>query len=86
MKNEQPIEDKYQETMRDIARVLDKALNGSVTKATEKKTGFVLLMFDFAHGGRMNYISNAQREDMLLSMKEFIARAEGHISDEEEMQ
>lgn len=34
--------------------------------------GFALLMFDFGPGGNMFYISNAQREDVLKSMQEFI--------------
>ena len=34
--------------------------------------GFVLLMFDFGEGGNMFYISDAQREDVLKSMQEFI--------------
>lgn len=34
--------------------------------------GFVLLMFDFGDKGNMFYISDAQREDVLKSMQEFI--------------
>ena len=36
--------------------------------------GFTLLMFDFGAGGNMFYISNAQREDVLKSMQEFISK------------
>lgn len=44
-----------------------------------KPFGFALLVFPFGDKpkGRMNYISNAQRADMLIAMKEFIARSEG---------
>jgi hypothetical protein len=36
--------------------------------------GFTLLLFTFGPGGTLSYISNADRSDMLLSMKEFIGR------------
>jgi hypothetical protein len=34
--------------------------------------GFVVLAFPFGAGGRMNYISNAQRSDIVRAMYEFI--------------
>jgi hypothetical protein len=36
--------------------------------------GFTLLLFTFGPGGTMSYISNSDRSDMLLAMKEFINR------------
>jgi hypothetical protein len=36
--------------------------------------GFTLLLFTFGPGGALSYISNADRSDMLLTMKEFIRR------------
>ena len=42
--------------------------------------GFTLLVFPLNNPeGRMNYISNARREDMLVAMKEFIANMEGRV-------
>lgn len=38
--------------------------------------GFALLIFDFGENGHMNWISNAEREDMIKAMKEFVARHE----------
>jgi hypothetical protein len=38
-------------------------------------TGFVLLAFDFKTGGRMEYVSNGRREDVIKAMKEFIDHA-----------
>lgn len=35
-------------------------------------TGFIVLAFDFGEGARLEYISNAKREDALKAMKEFI--------------
>lgn len=65
-----PIEQKHIDTMNDIANVLDKVFYGY---------GFTLMIFDLnaTNGGRMNYISNAQRADMVTAMKEFIAADEG---------
>lgn len=36
--------------------------------------GFALLVFTFGDGGTMTYISNAQREDMLKAMQEFMQK------------
>lgn len=36
--------------------------------------GFSLLVFSFGDGGSMFYTSNAQREDMIRAMQEFIAK------------
>lgn len=36
--------------------------------------GFSLLIFSFGEGGNMFYTSNAQREDMIHAMQEFIAK------------
>jgi hypothetical protein len=42
--------------------------------------GFALLVFPFVEGdGRMNYISNAERGDMLTALKELVARMEGRM-------
>lgn len=68
-----PIEDAHRELMNEVAGLLDKVFAGY---------GWTLLVFDFhRHDGRMNYISNAQRADMLVAMKEFIARNEGRALD-----
>lgn len=39
-----------------------------------KGYGFNLLIFSFGEGGNMFYCSNAQREDMIRAMQEFIAK------------
>ena len=40
-------------------------------------TGFVLLAFDFGPGGRTEYVSNADRQDVVKLLREFIAKTEG---------
>jgi hypothetical protein len=37
-----------------------------------EKWGFVVLAFPFGHGGRMNYVTNADRPDVVRGMYEFI--------------
>lgn len=75
---EQPIEPAFREQMNQLGHFLDETFNGDL-KRGERKVGFALLVFKFGSGDdhRSNYISNANREDMLATMKEFIARAEG---------
>lgn len=53
--------------MRELAKLLDNYF---------KPMGFALLVFPLgdAKDGRMNYISNAQRPDMVKAMEEFIEK------------
>ena len=72
-----PIEPEYIETMNKLARRLDYAFNGNA-KGSDRKTGFVLLVFNFGDEGRCNFISNgADRKDICTMFKEMIARFEG---------
>jgi hypothetical protein len=72
-----PIEAAYTEKMNAIAAALDELFNGAA-KGADRKTGFVLLVFPFGGDGRCNYISNgADRRDIVVLMKEQIARFEG---------
>ncbi|MBT9472101.1 MAG: hypothetical protein V4514_19880 [Pseudomonadota bacterium] len=45
--------------------------------------GFALFSFEFGktEGGRVNYISNGGREDMIAAVKEWLARAEDRMAD-----
>lgn len=70
-----PIDPKLHEMMNALAHGIDEILNG---KERPKTLGFVLMMFPFEdHGGRCNYISNAQRADIVIMLKEQIKRFEG---------
>lgn len=55
-------------TMQSVADVLRSVFEG---------LGFALLVFEFGPGGRMNYVSNALRDDICLVMREFVATHEG---------
>ena len=76
-----PIQPAYKKAMNKIARAIDETLNG---KRNRKPTvGFILLTAEFGKidGGRVNYISNGKREDMIAMMREYLARVEGRYSD-----
>jgi len=65
-----------EDVMQMFAGTLDQVLNG---KARPKKNGFVVLVFPFdgPEGTRTNYVSNCERKDIIVAMKEVIARFEG---------
>ena len=73
----QPIEDEYRVKMRALASAIDQIFNEG---KKPKELGFALLLFPFgeAPSGRMNYISNAQRSDMLVAVREWLEQAEEH--------
>jgi hypothetical protein len=77
MLGDAPIEDEYHAKMNALAAAIDTLFNGEVPK-DQRKVGFVLLVYEFGAGeGRCNYISNAQREDVVVLLKEQLARFEG---------
>ncbi|WP_186250766.1 hypothetical protein [Burkholderia gladioli] len=69
-----PIAVRYRDRMIALANGLDEVLGG---------LGFALLVFelDKIEGGRVNYIGNCRREDIITAMREFIARNEGRLHD-----
>lgn len=71
-----PITEETREGMNALAKIINIGLNG---ESLDKKWGFALLVFPFGEvpEGRMNYISNGKREDMVVALKEFVARNEG---------
>jgi hypothetical protein len=71
------IDENYRESMRALASAIDDAFNGT----GPKRVGFALLSFEFGkiEGGRVNYISNGDRADMIVAVKEWLARAEGRV-------
>lgn len=72
-----PIEAKHHRMMNTLASTLDELLNGEETGA-DRKTGFILVVFPFGNtDGRANYISNAERSDVVTMLKEQLARFEG---------
>lgn len=72
------IELEYHEKMNVLASSLNEYFNGTA-KGNDRQTGFILLVFPFGEKeGRCNYISNgADRRDVVVMLKEQIARFEG---------
>jgi hypothetical protein len=75
-----PVEEKYQNKMGELARAIDHFFNENTT---ERTTGFVLMVFPFNDAGRCNYMSNAEREDVIVLLREqlshFEGMADGHV-------
>jgi hypothetical protein len=71
-----PIEPKFREMMNELARGIDRILNGD---KRPKENGFILMMFKFGgdEGHRCNYISNADRADVIALLKEQLRYFEG---------
>lgn len=63
----------------DLVNALAKGVDGALNNGLPDKTnGFVLLVFPFVgHEGRCNYISNAERGDIVVLLKELLARFQG---------
>jgi hypothetical protein len=75
-----PIDPELVEAMNDLARFLDNFFNGP-KRGDDRDTGFILMVFPFrSHEGRCNYISNADRDDVKILIKEQLARFEGQAN------
>lgn len=76
----EPIQAQYREQMNTLAKTLDERLN---PPPSARRVGFALFTFEFGkiEDGRVNYISNGAREDMIAAMREWLARAEGRMPD-----
>ena len=65
-----PIPENIRGVMNDIGHVLQDAIN----EHADRPMGFLLLVFDFGEGGTTSYISNAQRDDAMALLREFLER------------
>ena len=76
-----PIQPAYKRQMNELAHVIDLWLNGPKQPGINPNLGFILLTAEFGKidGGRVNYISNGDRKDMIAMLKEYLARCEGRV-------
>lgn len=76
---------KTEQLLQALAGDLDAIFNGN---DGPKETGFAVFVFKFGEtaGGKVNYVSNASRADMMVAVKEWIARHEGRYADTETKQ
>jgi len=72
--------------MNELAKHLDAYFNGD----GQKKIGFALLVYNLGEQiegtGRINYLGNGKRGDVLIALKELIARWEGRYDETETKQ
>lgn len=80
-----PIEEQHKRQMREIGQALDIIFNGPKLPGKEKEVGFCLLVFRFGDmaGGRVNYLSNAERLTMVEAMEELLSRFKGTHPEEQ---
>lgn len=78
-----PVREQYRARMNKLARSIDRDLNGPRRPGREHRLGFVLLVAEFGkiEDGRVNYISNGERESMIAMLREYLAGLEGRYSD-----
>lgn len=73
----QPIQSELQEKMNELAHALDSYLNGDA-RGGDRTWGFILMAFPFGSDlGRCNYISNAERQDVITLLREQLRYFEG---------
>ena len=74
-----PVQTEYRETLNKVAKAVDLAFN---PEEKRKTVGFGILLFNFGkiEAGRMNWISNAERKDMIVALKEMVAQLEGRTA------
>ena len=63
-----PIEPQYRDKMNELAAFVDHYFNGDL-RGKDRKVGFVLLLFSFGDTARANYISNADRADVVTLLR-----------------
>lgn len=80
-----PIQKEYHGQMNALARKIDEFFNGRRKPGRSPRVGFILLTAEFGkiEDGRVNYISNGNRPDMLAMLREYLARAEGRYAEPE---
>lgn len=71
-----PVEARFRQQMEAVMEAVDTAFNG---KERPRAVGVVMMVFPYgADDGRCNFMSNgADRRDIILLMKEMVARFEG---------
>ena len=73
---DEEIAKEYRHAMNELAKDLDAILNGNL-KGTDRTVCFTLLIGDFNKSSRINYISNGERADIIVMLKEILARFQG---------
>ena len=76
-----PIDPEYAVKMQAIAATIDEFFNGPASKRLVpggREVGFCPMVFNMGDGpGRCNYMSNCVRDDVIVLLKEQLARFQG---------
>lgn len=81
----QEIQEEHQQQMKALATAIDELLN---LDRSNRTVGFVLLVYPLnssERSDRINYLSNSRREDVLVALKELVARFEGRAMEAPEV-
>lgn len=62
--------------MEQTARALGSLIGGAVEMDHGREVGFCLMLFSFGEGGWSTYVSNSDRDYMVLALREFIEKLE----------
>jgi hypothetical protein len=67
--------------LEELTRLIALEIGLRFTRDKQRQAGFCLIMFSMT-GPELTYVSNAEREDMITTLKEFIANHEAGIEDD----
>jgi hypothetical protein len=87
MSDHGPIQQQHKATMNALARGIDEIFNGPLPAPGlphgPRPVCFILLSAESGkvENGRVNYISNGHREDMVAMLRELLARFEGRYAE-----
>lgn len=76
----QPIQEEYKEALYKLGKTIDRQLNPDWLKTPE--TCWIIIMSPFGDGGRVNYLSNGRREDMIKTMENLLENMKKGVLDE----
>lgn len=68
---------KLEQVVRRIAEYIGEAAQAAALQiGLEERVGYALILFDFGEEGNLAYASNADRSDMIKTLKEMIKKLE----------
>lgn len=65
--------------LRDTTALMQSTMSGLVKIFPGCAVTLLVAPFNASQGSRVNYVSNAERADMLTALKELVARFEGRV-------
>lgn len=69
-----PVQEEYSEKMTRLAEAVDELFNG---KSDQREHAFVIMVLPMSGQGRINYMSNLDRLDMIRALRVLIHNLEG---------